>query len=393
MKLHKTLLAWLVVMTTLSSCSVLNRRKEIAITSLVSQGDSKCIPHEIWNASVGKGIGKFYSHLRPVFQNGVLFAADRYGMVKAMDVASGNEKWKVYLAEDTSLFSRHSSALLSGGLTVSEDKLYVSSEKAVVYALNITNGRIIWQSRVAGEAISYPVISSGIVLIHTSNGYLQALNESDGMVAWMIHLDITPLSLRGESSPAVAFGAAIVGSDNGCISAVLMQQGQLIWRQRIAQPSNMITTDCINDIDTTPVIVDDIIYAAGYNGNLTALELRSGRIIWKRDLGTVNDFIVNENRIYLINQNDQLVALRETDGLTVWIQNDLIHHQLTSPVIFNGYLVIGDATGWLHWINLTNGRLIAQQHVDRCAFLSAPVIAGDKLVIQARNGKVYAFMC
>ncbi len=46
--------------------------------------------------------------------------------------------------------------------------------------------------------------------------------------------DMPSLSLRGESAPATAFGAAIVGGDNGRVSAVLMQQGQMIWQQRIS---------------------------------------------------------------------------------------------------------------------------------------------------------------
>ncbi len=46
------------------------------------------------------------------------------------------------------------------------------------------------------------------------------------------------LSLRGESAPATAFGA-IVGGDNGRVSAVLMQQGQMIWQQRISQATGV----------------------------------------------------------------------------------------------------------------------------------------------------------
>jgi outer membrane protein assembly factor BamB len=34
---------------------------------------------------------------------------------------------------------------------------------------------------------------------------------------------------------------------------------------------------------------------------------------------------------------------------------------------------------------------VAQQKVDSSGFLSAPIVAGDKLLIQARGGKVYAF--
>lgn len=51
-----------------------------------------------------------------------------------------------------------------------------------------------WQTRVAGEALSRPVVSDGMVLVHTSNGQLQALNETDGAVKWTVNLDMPALS-------------------------------------------------------------------------------------------------------------------------------------------------------------------------------------------------------
>ncbi len=56
--------------------------------------------------------------------------------------------------------------------------------------------------------------------------------------------------------------------------------------------------DRLSDVDTTPVVVNGVVYALAYNGNLTALDLRSGQIMWKRELGSVNDFIVDGDRIY-----------------------------------------------------------------------------------------------
>ncbi len=95
--------------------------------------------------------------------------------------------------------------------------------RAQLYALNTSDGTVARQTRVAGEALSRPVVSDGMVLVHTSNGQLQALNETDGAVKWTVNLDMPALSLRGESAPATAYGAAIVGGDNGRVSAVLMQ--------------------------------------------------------------------------------------------------------------------------------------------------------------------------
>lgn len=37
-----------------------------------------------------------------------------------------------------------------------------------------------WETDVAGEALSQPVVSDGLVLIHTSNGVLQALDAHTG---------------------------------------------------------------------------------------------------------------------------------------------------------------------------------------------------------------------
>ncbi|WP_176387307.1 outer membrane protein assembly factor BamB family protein, partial [Escherichia coli] len=100
------------------------------------------------------------------------------------------------------------------------------------------------------------------------------LNEADGAVKWTVNLDMPSLSLRGESAPATAFGAAVVGGDNGRVSAVLMEQGQMIWQQRISQATGSTEIDRLSDVDTTPVVVNGVVFALAYNGNLTALDLR-----------------------------------------------------------------------------------------------------------------------
>ncbi|PVZ85432.1 outer membrane protein assembly factor BamB [Serratia sp. S1B] len=391
MQLRKTLLVGLVSVALLSGCSLFGGEEDVVVMSPLPKVENQFTPTKTWSTSVGSGIGDYYSHLRPAYQDGTVYAADRRGTVKALDLADGKEKWKVDLSEKTNFYTRNQSALLSGGLTVSGSKVYVGSEKAVVYALNTGDGQVAWQTKVAGEALSRPVVSDGLVLVHTSNGQLQALNESDGAIKWTVNLDVPSLSLRGESAPATAFGAAIVGGDNGRVSAVLMQQGQLIWQQRISQPTGATEIDRLNDVDTTPVVVENVVYALGYNGSLSALDLRSGQILWKRDMGSVNDFIVDAGRIYVVDQDDGVVALSTQGGTNLWRQSGLLHRNLTPPALINGYLVVGDAEGYLHWINTTDGRFVSQLEVDSSGFLSAPVIADGRLLIQARGGKVYAF--
>ncbi|MBU4681451.1 outer membrane protein assembly factor BamB [Cedecea davisae] len=390
MQLRKLFVPGLLSLTLLSGCSLFSGEEDVVKMSPLPTVENQFTPEKAWNTSVGNGIGDFYSNLHPAWQDSTIFAADRHGVVKAVSADDGREVWKVDLSEKTGFFSSNIPALLSGGLTVDGAHLYVGSEKAKVFALNTSDGSIAWQAKVAGEALSRPVISDGLVLVHTSNGMLQALNEADGAVKWTVNLDMPSLSLRGESAPATAFGAAIVGGDNGRVSAVLMQQGQIIWQQRISQATGATEIDRLSDVDTTPVIVNGVVYALAYNGNLTALDLRSGQIMWKREMGSVNDFIVDANRIYLVDQNDRVVALNADGGVTLWTQSDLLHRNLTAPVLYNGYLVVGDSEGYMHWINADDGRFVAQQKVDSSGFQTTPVVASDKLLIQAKDGTLYA---
>ncbi len=389
MQLRKLLLPGLLSVTLLSGCSLFNSEEDVVKMSPLPVVENQFTPTTAWSTSVGNGIGDFYSNLHPAFADGVVYAADRHGVVKAVSIEDGHEIWSVNLAEKDGWFSTRA-ALLSGGVTVSGGHVYVGTEKAQVYALNTSDGSKAWQAKVAGEALSRPVVSDGLVLIHTSNGQLQALNESDGTVKWTVNLDMPALSLRGESAPTTAFGAAIVGGDNGRVSAVLMQQGQMIWQQRISQANGPTEIDRLSDVDTTPVVVDNVVYALAYNGNLTALDLRSGQIMWKRELGSVSDFVVDGNRIYIIDQNDRVLALTTDGGVTLWTQSDLLHRNLTAPALYNGYIVTGDSEGYVHWINVEDGRFVAQQKVDSSGFLTEPVVAGGKLLIQAKDGTLYA---
>jgi outer membrane protein assembly factor BamB len=389
MQLRKLLLPGLLSVTLLSGCSLFNSEEDVVKMSPLPVVENQFTPTTSWSTSVGNGIGKYYSTLHPAFADGVVYAADRHGVVKALSIDDGREIWSVNLAEKDGWFSTHA-ALLSGGVTVSGGKVYIGTEQAQVYALNASDGSVAWKTGVVGEALSRPVVSDGLVLIHTSNGQLQALNEADGAVKWTVNLDMPSLSLRGESAPTTAFGAAIVGGDNGRVSAVLMQQGQLIWQQRISQANGPTEIDRLSDVDTTPVVVNGVVYALAYNGNMTALDLRSGQIMWKRDLGSVSDFVIDGNRIYIIDQNDRVLALSTDGGVTLWTQSDLLHRNLTSPALYNGYIVTGDSEGYLHWINVEDGRFVAQQKVDSSGFLTEPVVAGGKLLIQAKDGTLYA---
>ena len=386
MQLRKTLLVGLVASVLLAGCS---SEQDTIVMSPLPEVTSQFTPETVWDKSVGDGVGKYYSHLSPAWEGSSVYAADRNGLVKALDTDSGVEIWSVNLAEKTGFLSADIPAMLSGGLTVSGEHVYVGTERGTLIALNANDGEIAWTANARGEVLSRPEVSDGLVLVHTGNGLLQAFDTASGEQRWSLNLDTPSLSVRGESAPAVAMGAAFVGGDNGRVSAVMLGQGQIIWQQRISQTTGTTEISRLNDVDMTPVVADGRVYAIAYNGNLVAMDMRRGQILWKRDFGSVNELVLDGESLYVVDQDDNVYGLRAADGVTMWSQDKLLHRNLSAPEIFNGYLVVGDGEGYLHWLDTSNGQFVAQNKLNSSGILSRPSIAGDKLMVQARDGRLY----
>ncbi len=131
-----------------------------------------------------------------------------------------------------------------------------------------------------------------------------------------------------------------------------------------------------------------MLYAVGYNGQLVAIDLRSGRPAWKRTYSSATDFLVVGSYLFLITDKDHVVAVDARSGTELWQNNDLEYRQLTAPVAISGYVVVGDAEGYLHWMDPNSGEFVAQQKLDSSGIAVAPVKVDDGYVVITRDGTI-----
>lgn len=392
MKLLKRSLSGLLVLSTVfmvSGCSLFSGEKDNITVSPSPEVKNQFVLSQAWKNGTS-GNTQIYSLLGPTVYNDVIYVAGRRGDIRAVDANKGNTIWKADVSVNS--FFRRQSALLSGGVSADEQHVYIGSERAQVFALDRTNGKVVWEKPVAGEVLAKPVSSDGMLLVNTSNGFLQALKTDTGEEVWRVNLEVPPLSLRLQSTPVVANGAVIVGDSNGRVNALLIDNGLLIWQQRISQPSGSTEIARLSDVDATPVIENGIVYAVGYNGNLTAMELRTGQPLWKRNLSSTHNFVVQDKHIYVVDQNDVIQSLMTDGGAVVWKQPDLTNRRLTDPVWYQGYIAVGDFEGYLYLLDPKTGDFVYKINVSSSGLLASPIVVGNKLIVQARNGDVYAFV-
>lgn len=343
--------------------------------------ESQFVPTSDWSASVGNGVGHYFSKLKPVYAYEKVFVASRNGEVKAFDPENGKVIWSQNL-------EKVSTSRLSGGVTASYGKLYIGTENGEVIALDQKTGEELWRTPVEGEVLASPVTDANFVMVHTSRGALIALDQSTGDEKWTISSEVPSLTLRGDSTPVAISGGVFWGTANGRLAAAIVERGQLIWQQPVGTPKGSTEIDRLVDSDTSPIIIGGTLYTVGINGQLVAIDLRSGSPTWKRTYSSATDMATDGDQIYLVTDKDHLVAVDARSGTEIWSNAQLEYRQLTGPAVIDGKLVVGDSEGYLHWLDTESGEFVAQQMVDSSGFAVGPIKLDEGYLVVTRSGGV-----
>jgi len=106
--------------------------------------------------------------------------------------------------------------------------VFISDTSGYVYALNATQGSLLWETKIGGDCdISSPTLSGGLLFIGTrddEDGAFFALNETTGEVLWKF-----PVGVSVTAPPSVADGMMFCGTDGWFIYAFDVGVGSGNW--------------------------------------------------------------------------------------------------------------------------------------------------------------------
>ncbi len=333
----------------------------------------------VWQRRVGSGAGKFFLKLRPAVDDGHVYAATRGGRIRAFDARTGESIW------DTDTDSP-----LSGGPGVGDKLVLVGTSDGEVLALGEKDGAIKWRARVSSEVLSSPAAQGGVAVARTIDGKLFGLSTDDGTRLWVYDRTTPVLTLRGTSSPALAEGAAIAGFDNGQVVAIALSNGQPLWETRVAVPRGRSELDRMVDIDADPIIKDKVVYAVTYQGQVAALELFSGEMIWRRDMSSHAGLGVGPDNVYVTDEASHVWALNRSNSASMWRQAKLEARRVSPPAVFGQFVVVGDLDGYVHWLRRDDGQFAARVKVDSAGIVAAPVATPFAVYVYSSGGELAA---
>ena len=333
-----------------------------------------------WSRGVGDGQGEGLLKINPILVGDSLYAASAEGRVMSVDPESGRVRWK----QDLDL-------ALSGGVGHHGNSVFVGASEGLVMRLDAASGSEIWRAPVSGEVLSAPQGDGRYVVAQTYDGKLMGFDYETGEVRWTYTSDVPVLTLRGTGTPMILGDNAIAGFADGKVVAINLRSGNVAWEVRVAIPQGRSEIERIIDIDGSMAVQSNELYVASYQGRLAAIDTRSGRRLWQRNVSSVSGVGVGFGNVYVADDDGTVSAfLRNGQGVR-WQNIDLGFRDLSRPTPVSSYVAVVDFEGYLHLLSQVDGDVVGRTKVDSSGARADMLTRGNRLFVFTNDGALKAY--
>ncbi len=333
----------------------------------------------------------------PVVAGGVIYTLDARARVTAVS-EQGATLWSRDLtprrdgADDAS----------GGGLSISDGTLYVSTGYGELTALDVASGATLWVQDLDAPAVAPATVRGDLVYVVGRDSTAWALDTSNGRIVWQRAGTPSVANFGGSAASATQGEFVVFPFPSGEVVATYPQGGIERWSTFVSGERLGSAASLVTDIAGDPVISGNRVYIGNVAGRTVAIDLQSGERLWTAPEGAVSPVWPVGNAVFLVNDITELVRLNASTGEPVWRtalprfedeeetrrQNRIFAHH--GPVLAGGRLIVTSSDGVIRSFDPVSGALLSQIALPGGAATGA-VVAGGTLYVVSKDGQLHAF--
>jgi outer membrane protein assembly factor BamB len=348
---------------------------------------------EAWRADIGTGTAYRRRLLMPpIVAGGAVYAADALGTVTALTALDGRRRWSFDTRPE-----RDRDGALGTALAFDQGTLYLATGMAEAMALDPADGKPRWRVDLPAPARGALTVADGRAYVTTTENHLLALSVEDGRTLWTYRGQPTVTMALGLPAAAVEGDMVVAGFGSGELAAIRASDGRAQWSETLSSASGGGLAD-IAAITALPVIDRGRVFASGLGGITIALDLRSGRRLWERDVAASDTPWVAGDWVFLLTTGAEIACLGRDDGRVRWIaglqrfrderrRRDPI--QWAAPILAGGRLLVAGSNAQLVEVDPANGEVAGRVRLPDGVML-APAVAGGVMYVLTEDAVVAA---
>ncbi|HAK92915.1 outer membrane protein assembly factor BamB [Massilia timonae] len=369
------------VLALMTGCSTLNSLNPFASdkkgdqpAKLVELKGSMAV-RTAWKLDIGKARGYTFS---PALTGNTVVVAGADGAIARVEAESGKQLWRI--KADTEL---------SAGVGTDGNLIVVGGDKGQLLAFDM-DGKKLWTSQLSSEILSAPVVSQGIVVARSIDNRIVGIDAANGNKKWTVQKVAPPLTLRNAPGMIVAGTDVIVAQPGGKLSSMILATGAPRWDVEVGVSRGATELERVTDIGGAPVLFENEVCAASYQGRVGCFDLVTGSAKWTRDLSSDAGVAVDQLYVFAPDDKGALHAFTRDTGSSSWKNDKLAFRRLSTPLSYGRAVAVGDFEGYVHFLSREDGSFLARAATDGSPIMGTPLVAGTNLIFQTQNGTVTA---
>ncbi len=299
------------------------------------------------------------------------------GTIAALDGRTGRDLWRASTG----------GPLLAG---VGTDGRFAAVVTASNELISLDNGREAWRQKLPSQAYTAPFVAGGRVFVLAADRSVTALDGLTGRRLWQQQRPGEPLVLR-QSGVILAVGDTLVVGLSGRMVGMNPVNGSVRWEVPIASPRGTNDVERLVDLVGRVSRNGDVVCARAFQANVGCVNAARGSLLWTKPANGFEGVHGDERFVFGTESDGKVIAWRRTDGERAWMTDRLQYRYLTAPLSVGRSVVVGDNTGLLHLLSREDGSPLTRVATDGTPIVTAPVLAGDTLVVVTKGGNVYGF--
>ena len=354
-------------------------------------------PQLAWSNDIGEGDSrKLRITADPIVGGGRIYTLDANALVTATS-PGGATVW----TRDVRPERDSQGDATGGGMAYDNGTLYVSSGFGVITALDAATGTPRWEQRLEATGSGNPLVANGLVYLVAGDDTGWVINADSGRIAWRLNATPSVANVLGAPAPIIVDGLSVFAFGSGELIATFQTGGLRRWAASVAGQRLGRVTSRYSDVTGAPVAVGNTIYAGNHSGRIVAFDAANGARRWTAPEGALDPVWPAGDSIFAITDRNELMRLDAGSGLIIWrtqlpgfIQDrpkrrdEIVAHH--GPVLAGGRVVIASNDGVLRFFSPQDGTLVGTAEVPGGA-TTAPVFAGGTLYVVSTRGQLVAF--
>jgi outer membrane protein assembly factor BamB len=235
-----------------------------------------------------------------------------------------------------------------------------------------------------------PTVAGDAVMIGSCAGTLYALDRAKETTLWSYDTRADGEAAQFHGEPLLIGDMIVVPTDtdgDGNVYGFDARTGDVRWRVPFKY-----------GVSATPLLVSGRVVVAAANGDVAAIELKSGKIAWRvspagplKQLPYISSPAAVGGHILVADNVSKVFGLDASSGKTVWT-TPLAARPSSSLTVIGKSVVVGSSDRFLNWIDPDTGAITRRTRLSGVNFgtlISAPPLLLG--LVQGTTAKLVAF--